>query len=156
MLLQRLATGATGVKQARYRRGPTRGLYGGVMVWGLYSGVNVWGRYGGANVWGENQNTLSIYISIRTVPVKKKLKYRTVGAVAVRYLYAQGTLEVRSRYAGSTLKVRSKYARSTLEVRLNKAPCPRNALWSHVLRKRLQPRLGLERAEKLPRMAPTN
>ena len=25
MLLQRLATGATGVKQARYRRGPTRG-----------------------------------------------------------------------------------------------------------------------------------
>ena len=24
MLLQRLATGATGVKQARYRRGPTR------------------------------------------------------------------------------------------------------------------------------------
>ena len=65
MLLQRLATGATGVKQARYRRGPTRGLYGGVMVWGLYSGVNVWGRYGGANVWGENQNTLSIYISIR-------------------------------------------------------------------------------------------
>ena len=24
-LLQRLATGATGVKQARYRRGPTRG-----------------------------------------------------------------------------------------------------------------------------------
>ena len=78
------------------------------------------------------------------------------GAVAVRYLYARGTLEVRSRYAGSTLKVRSRYARSTLEVRLNKAPCPRNALWSHVLRKRLQPRLGLERAEKLPRMAPTN
>ena len=37
---------------------------------------------------------------------------------------------------------------------MNKAPCPRNALWSHVLRKRLQPRLGLERAEKLPRMAP--
>ena len=25
MLLQRLATGATGMKQARYRRGPTRG-----------------------------------------------------------------------------------------------------------------------------------
>ena len=25
MLLQRLATGATGVKQARYRQGPTRG-----------------------------------------------------------------------------------------------------------------------------------
>ena len=25
MLLQRLATGATGVKQARYRRGPTHG-----------------------------------------------------------------------------------------------------------------------------------
>ena len=25
MLLQRLATGATGVKQAKYRRGPTRG-----------------------------------------------------------------------------------------------------------------------------------
>ena len=25
MLLQRLSTGATGVKQARYRRGPTRG-----------------------------------------------------------------------------------------------------------------------------------
>ena len=25
MLLQRLATGATGVKQARYKRGPTRG-----------------------------------------------------------------------------------------------------------------------------------
>ena len=25
MLLKRLATGATGVKQARYRRGPTRG-----------------------------------------------------------------------------------------------------------------------------------
>ena len=27
MLLQRLATGATGVKQARYRRGPTQALY---------------------------------------------------------------------------------------------------------------------------------
>ena len=27
MLLQRLATGATGVKQARYRRRPTRGRY---------------------------------------------------------------------------------------------------------------------------------
>ena len=62
--------------------------------------------------------------TVHTVPVKKKLKYQTVGAVAVRYLYARGTLEVRSRYAGSTLKVRSRYARSTLEGTLEQDSVP--------------------------------
>ena len=81
----------------------------------------------------KGHNILSI--NIPTVPVKKKLKYRTVGAVAVRwrcgggavavrYLYARGTLEVRSRYAGSTLKVRSRYARSTLEGTLEQGSVP--------------------------------
>ena len=37
MLLQRLATGATGVKQARYRRGPTRGSEALVRACAVYS-----------------------------------------------------------------------------------------------------------------------
>ena len=41
MLLQRLATGATGMKQARYRRGPTRGseaLYAHAQI--IHSGID--------------------------------------------------------------------------------------------------------------------
>ena len=38
---------------------------------------------------------------------KKKLKYRTVGAVLVRSKYAGSMLEVRSRYTEGTLEVRS-------------------------------------------------
>ena len=37
MLLQRLATGATGVKQARYRRGPTRGSEALVRACAVYT-----------------------------------------------------------------------------------------------------------------------
>ena len=37
MLLQRLPTGATGVKQARYRRGPTRGSEALVRACAVYS-----------------------------------------------------------------------------------------------------------------------
>ena len=37
MLLQRLATGATGVKQARYRRGPTRGSKALVRACAVYT-----------------------------------------------------------------------------------------------------------------------
>ena len=48
MLLQRLSTGATGVKQARYRRGPTRGseaLVRACAVYSLYIAiVRVYGR----------------------------------------------------------------------------------------------------------------
>ena len=55
------------------------------------------------------------YERLCTVPVKKKLKYRTVGAVAVRYLYARGTLEVRLKYARGTPEVRSRCGRGTLE-----------------------------------------
>ena len=42
------------------------------------------------------------------------------------------------------------YARSTVEVR---SRYPQSTLWSHLLRKELQPRLRRERAEKLARMA---
>ena len=45
MLLQRLATGATGVKQARYRRGPTRGSEALVRACAVYTQV-----YGRSNV----------------------------------------------------------------------------------------------------------
>ena len=37
MLLQRLATGATGVKQARYRQGPTRGSEALVRACAVYT-----------------------------------------------------------------------------------------------------------------------
>ena len=70
-----------------------------------------------------------------------------VCVVVVRYLYARGTPEVRSRCGRGTLEV---HVRGTLE---QGSWFPRDALWSHVLRKGLHPRLGLERAEKLPRMA---
>ena len=42
MLLQRLATGATGVKQARYRRGPTRGSEALVRACAVYTACLVY------------------------------------------------------------------------------------------------------------------
>ena len=44
-------------------------------------------------LWGTGIHVCS------TVPVKKKLKYRTVGAVAVRWRCGGGAVLVRSRYA---------------------------------------------------------
>ena len=40
MLLQRLATGATGVKQARYRRGSTRGSEARTRMRSIYTAWN--------------------------------------------------------------------------------------------------------------------
>ena len=89
MLLQRLATGATGVKQARHRQGPTRGSEALVRACAVYTQpLCVW------KVPVIPPSTLVLYFSVVPVPLPSALSDTVDFWCASSFMHVTTVLQV--------------------------------------------------------------